>query len=73
MANDSDKKNAVPKIPKFVFQISDIERQMIDELKNEPYFVNMSGYLRASIRHLHKKKTKQDLVANVAKSTKNIE
>ena len=37
-------------------RISAEESQMLKELKSGPYFVNISSYIRASIRHLYKQK-----------------
>jgi len=36
------------------FRVGDEEAQQLKELKGHPFYVNISEYLRACIRHLYK-------------------
>jgi len=42
-----------------IARVSDEEFKMAQELRGSPSFVNVSEYIRASIRHLHKNRIKK--------------
>lgn len=49
------------KFPKsIVVRVSEEEFKMAEELRVSPICINISEYIRASIRHLHKIKTKKE-------------
>jgi Arc/MetJ-type ribon-helix-helix transcriptional regulator len=38
-------------------RLGDEEKRMVDELKNGPHWMNISEYVRATIRHIYESKT----------------
>jgi len=51
--NDEDKKAKI-----LTVRLGVDEEAMVEELKGYPYFVNISEFIRASIKHFHESKTK---------------
>ena len=40
-------------------QLGELESGMIEDLKGAPHFMNISEFIRASIRHIHEVKCKK--------------
>ena len=45
-------------------RLSQEERDMVDMLKKAPHWLNISEYIRATIRHLYESKKKKDITKN---------